>query len=326
MASNFPILFISPSDLREAVVASGLIRVLGEEIPGARFTLVVSREAVPLFSGLETLDELIVLDEINPGRIRTELKPLVRSTPWGLTVDLRFSGIADTVRSIRRAVLKPTKSAIHPALAHAALFQLDPPPDPILFPYAEAEDRARQITAGESPILAMAPLTAWMGSAWPLERFSHVAMRLLNKDGPLAGGRLMVLGLGAADQRMAEPLTRAVPRDDIIDLVQEQDLALIGASLQRCTLFIGGDTIAAQLAAAAGVPTLTLFGPSDETQNAPMASRARIVRGPRDFEQIRAIDKALNQAVSHMMDLSADMVTEAAIELLQDARRSLTDD
>lgn len=321
MAPNFPILFLSPVDLREAVIASGLIRVLGEEIPGARFTLVVGRSAAPLFSGLETLDDLIVLDEVNPGRVRTELKPLVKNTPWGLTVDLRFSGIADTIRSIRRAVLKPNRAPVHPALAHAALFQLDPPPDPILFPYPEAEERARQLTAGETPILAMAPNTPWMGSAWPLERFSNVAMRLLSRDGPMAGGRLLVLGAGGPDQRAAEPLTRAISRDRVIDMVQEQDVGLIAAALQRCTLFIGGDTLVAQLAAAAGAPTLTLFGPSDETLAAPMASRSRTLRGPRDFEQIRSVDRALNQSVSHMMDLPADAVMEAAMALLHDTRR-----
>lgn len=319
-AATFPILFISPVDLREAVAASGLIRVLGEEIPGARFTFVVPRAAAPLFSGLETLDDLIVSDEANPGRLRAELKPKVRHVPWGLTVDLRYSGVADTVRSLRRAVLKPSRTPVHPARAHAALFQLDPPPDPILFPYVEAEARARALAAGEAPILAVAPLTAWMGSAWPLERYSNVVMRLLGRDGPLDGGRLLVIGIGGPDPRAAEPLTRAVPRDKVIDLLHDDDLGLIAALLQRSALYLGGDILATQIAAAAGAPTLALFGPSDEAVAGPVASRARIVRGPRSFEQIAAVDRGLNQTLSHMMDLSADAVFEAAASLLRETR------
>lgn len=322
-AATFPILFISPVDLREAVAASGLIRVLGEEIPGARFTLVTPRAAAPLFSGLETLDDLIVSDEANPGRLRAELKPKVRHVPWGLTVDLRNSGVADTVRSLRRAVLKPSRMPIHPARAHAALFQLDPPPDPILFPYPAADARARDLAAGEAPIIAVAPLTAWMGSAWPLERYSNVVMRLLGKDGPLAGGRLLVIGAGGPDPRAAEPLTRAAPRDRVIDLMQDDDLGLIAALLQRCALYIGGDILVTQIAAAAGTPTLALFGPSDESLSGPLASRARIVRGPRSFAQIAAVDRGLNQTLSHMMDLSADAVFEAAASLLRETRRGV---
>jgi ADP-heptose:LPS heptosyltransferase len=317
----FPILFVAPADTREALVASGLIRVLGEEIPDARFTLVVARAAAPLFSGLETLDDLIVIDEPNPAKVRAELKPQVRQTPWGLTVDLRQTGIADQIRSLRRAVFKPQRAPQHPAEAFASLFQLQPPPDPILFPYAEADERARQLTAGEGPILAMAPLTAWMGSAWPIERFNLIAMRLLAPGGELAGGRLMVIGAGGADPRQADPLTRAISRDRVIDLVGETDLALIAAALQRAELFIGGDTLIAQIAAAAGARTLTLFGPTDETLTAPFSSRTRAVRGPRSFEQIHAVDRGLNQSISHMMDLSADAVTQAVRALLGDTHR-----
>jgi ADP-heptose:LPS heptosyltransferase len=317
----FPILFVAPADTREALVASGLIRVLGEEIPDARFTLVVARAAAPLFSGLETLDDLIVIDDANPAKVRTELKPQVRHTPWGLTVDLRQTGIADQIRSLRRAVFKPQRAQVHPAEAFASLFQLHPPPDPILFPYPEADERARQITAGEGPILAMAPLTPWMGSAWPLERYNLIAMRLLAPGGELEGGRLAVIGAGGTDPRQADPLTRAISRDRVIDLVSETDLGLIAATLQRADLFIGGDTLIAHIAAAAGARTLTLFGPSDESLAAPLSSRARTVRGPRSFEQIAAVDRGLNQSISHMMDLSAEAVTEAIRALLTETQR-----
>ena len=51
------------------------------------------------------------------------------------------------------------------------------------------------------------------------------------------------------------------------------------------------------LAAAAGAPTLGLFGPSDERLYAPVGRRTpRVVRGPRDFEAIKAVDPGFNQA------------------------------
>ena len=316
----FPNLFIAPLETDRAVIASGLIRVLGEEIPDARFTLVISRAAAPLFSGLETLDALIVSDEPNPGKLRGELKPKVKHIPWGLTVDLRATGIADQIRSLRRAVAKPSKLPEHPARAYAGLFQLDPPPDPILFPYLEGEARARELTMGDGPVLAMAPLTRWMGSTWPLERYSFVAMRLLGAGGPMEGGRLAVIGHGGANLRDAEALTRSTSRDRVIDLHQSDDLGLIAAVLQRSDLYIGGDTPVTQLASAAGVRTLALYGPSDETLIGPVSSRSRSLRGPRSFEQIRAIDKGLNQSISHMMDLSAEQVLAAAREMLAPAQ------
>ena len=68
--------------------------------------------------------------------------------------------------------------------------------------------------------------------------------------------------------------------------------------------------------AAAGTPTIGLFGPSDDQLYAPWGPNTRVVRGPRSFEQIRAVDPGLSQALCHMMDLPVETVTAAAKDLL----------
>ena len=56
------------------------------------------------------------------------------------------------------------------------------------------------------------------------------------------------------------------------------------------------------------MPTLGLFGPSDEQLYGPWGENARVVRGPRSFEQIRAVDPSFGQALCHMMDLPVETV------------------
>jgi ADP-heptose:LPS heptosyltransferase len=94
------------------------------------------------------------------------------------------------------------------------------------------------------------------------------------------------------------------------------DLLTAFACVKHARLFIGNDSGAMHLAAAAGVPTLGLFGPSDEELYAPWGANTRVVRGPRDFEQIRAVDPSFTQELCHMMDLSVETVGKAAKELL----------
>jgi ADP-heptose:LPS heptosyltransferase len=88
-------------------------------------------------------------------------------------------------------------------------------------------------------------------------------------------------------------------------------------------LFIGNDSGAMHLAAAAGAPTIGLFGPSDDRLYAPWGPRARVVRGPRDVETIRRADPHFNQALCHMFDLSVDVVYAAARALLRDTEDAL---
>jgi ADP-heptose:LPS heptosyltransferase len=85
--------------------------------------------------------------------------------------------------------------------------------------------------------------------------------------------------LAAAHERVqAEPLLAAIPERRRIDLVGKLDLLTAAAALRRCALFIGNDTGLMHIAAAAGTPTLGLFGPSPIAQYAPWGCRTAVVR------------------------------------------------
>lgn len=314
---SFPILFITATNIGDAVLSSGLVKRLADEIPNARFTIVAGPAAAPLFACVPELDELIVFTKHKDGSHWIDLWRKVRKRRWGLVVDLRGSLISRLVSTRRRAVhRKLAGEPIHKVMEAARTLKIeDEPAAPFIYVSPEVEAYAADLTAGEGPILAMAPAANWVGKTWPLERFSRVAIRLLGSDGPLRGGRLMVLG-GAGERKTAQGLKDCVPRSRFIDLAGHVDLVTAFACLQRARLFVGNDSGTMHLAAAAGVPTLGLFGPTDDRRYAPWGRDARVVRGGRSFEEIKAIDPELNQSVCHMMDLSVDRVYEAARALL----------
>ncbi len=313
---TFPILFITATRIGDAVLASGLIRRLSEEIPGARFTIVAGPAAAPLFAEVPGLARIIPFSKEKDGSHWFGLWRRVRGTRWGLIVDLRGSGVSRFLRARRRAIHRKPATPMHKVLEAARTLRLDDdPPAPFLFTSEAIEARAAELTAGRGPILALAPAANWVGKTWPLERFSQVAMRLLGADGPLHGGRLMVLG-GPEDAKMSTQLKDVTARDRLINLAGRVDLLTAFACLKRARLFIGNDSGTMHLAAAAGTPTLGLFGPSDEALYAPWGPDARMVRGPRSYAQIRAADPHFQQAVCHMMDLSVDRVVDSAHDLL----------
>jgi ADP-heptose:LPS heptosyltransferase len=313
----FPILFITATNIGDAVLSSGLVKRLADEIPNARFTVVAGPAAAPLFACVPNLDEVIVFTKTKGGGHWIDLWRKVRRRRWGLVVDMRGSLISQLVATRRRAVHRKTAGEpIHKVMEAARILKIeDEPAAPHIFLSSEVEAYAAELTAGEGPILAMAPAANWVGKTWPLERFSQVAIRLLGADGPMRGGRLMVLG-GPSERKITEGLKDCVPRDRFLDLAGKVDLVTAFACLKRARLFIGNDSGTMHLAAAAGTPTLGLFGPSDERRYAPWGATARALRGARTLEQIRAIDPGLNQSVCHMMDLSVERVYEAARELL----------
>ena len=305
----FPILFITATRIGDAVLSSGLIKLLSDQIPNARFTIVAGPLAAPLFAHVPGLDRVIVMEKGKGKGHWFKLWNQVRHKKWGLVVDLRGSATALFLRRDKRAIWKKLPGeVVHKVVDAARTLKLEgDPPAPHLYITPDVQALADDLLAGEGPILAVGPASNWVGKVWPIERFTQTAARLLDKDGPMAGGRLLILG-GPEDTRMVEELRMASARGRTIDLTGKVDLLTAYACLRRARLFIGNDSGLMHIAAAAGTPTIGLFGPSDERRYGPWGDHAVAVRGPRTFDQFLAVDPDLSQAFRHMSDLPVGTV------------------
>ncbi len=316
-AKTFPVLFIAPSGVSEAVLASGLLKKLHDEAPNPRFTIVASRKVAPLFADMPKVERVVVTDREGSARRWFGVLGPMRARRWSLVVDVPARVIAGRLRPKGRPLRHQGDEPAHKLIEAAHLMRLeDDPPAPYLFVDAATDQRAAQMVAGEGPILALAPCAEWVGKAWPIERFGEVARRLRAPGGLLAGARVMLLG-EKSNAHEIEPMRQVAPKDAVIDLVGK-DLLTVVAALKRARLFIGNDTGFAQLAAAAGAPTLALFGPSDDRIWRPWGENVRVVRGARTLDEIRRVDPPLKAQVRHMIDLSADSVLAAADMLLEE--------
>ncbi|HEY3814054.1 MAG TPA: glycosyltransferase family 9 protein [Caulobacteraceae bacterium] len=321
MAGAFPILVIVPDKVGDAVLWSGVIKRLYDEIPNARFTIAGDSKLDPLFRDMPRLDRFV---RGRRGRKGLKLLPMwgqLRGRRWGLVVDGRGSSLPNFLSAKKRVVHQrvPTPEHIPHVVEEAArtLKLEDDPPAPYLFLSSETEQRADEMLGSGGPILALGPGGDWVGKMWPGERFNEVTARLLGPDGPLEGGRLLIVG-GEGDREAAQAVRAAIPRERVIDLTGKGDLLTTYACLKKARLFIGNDTPLMHLAAAAGVPTLGLFGPSDERRRGPWGPDARAVRGPRAYEDFVAADPTLSQALNHMLDLPVETVLNAAQTLIAD--------
>ena len=313
MASRFPILYIAEADPEDAVLSSGVLAYLVEAMPAASFTVVGSPASAPLFADTPRLDRLIVLER--EGRLEwLALWNQVRAVKWGLVVDMRGSALSGKLKRQKRAVRGEGEAGLHAVALAARVLQLDDVPAPKLFLSEETTAVADAlIPAGDGPILAVAPGADWMGKQWPPERFAKVAAALLAETGPLAGGRLMIVG-DEGDRDAAHTVRFAVKRERVIELQGRLSPLQTAAALRRATLYLGGDSLWTHLAGAAGTPVVAAFGPSDEAERGPWGGIA--VRGPRTVDEFRKIDPHLNQAILHMNDLPAERVLKAATKLL----------
>ena len=144
--------------------------------------------------------------------------------------------------------------------------------------HPSAEDHAfadEFLGANDAPLIALHPGSGSPRKNWPLENWIALGASLL------AGTpqpRLLLIG-GEADHAQLDALTaawRGVP----ILLARDLPLPHLAALLARCRLFLGHDTGISHLAAAAGAPSLLLFGPTDPAVWAPANPHVSIIPAP----------------------------------------------
>lgn len=117
--------------------------------------------------------------------------------------------------------------------------------------------------------LAVHPGSGGRRKCWPAERFAEAA----------AGwGRPLVLLEGPADREAAEAFLAAV-HGPAVTRAAGLDLSLVASLISACAAFLGNDSGVSHLAAALGVPTVAVFGPTDPAVWAPRGRDVRVVGG-----------------------------------------------
>jgi ADP-heptose:LPS heptosyltransferase len=281
------LLFITATRIGDAVLSTGLLGRLIDEHPGIRVTVAVGRLSAPLFAAVPGLERIVVIDKQRYNRHWLRLWHRTAFRYWDIVVDLRGSAISYLVPAGRRHVIGKRRPGRHRVEELGDLIgdpQHPAPPAPRLWLAEAVKARAAEMLPEGPPVLAVAPAANWMGKTWPAERFAELALRLTGDGGILPGGRIAVV---AAPHEIfqARPVLQAAGERGI-DLVGNGDLLLAAGCLQRAAFFVGNDSGLMHLAAAAGTPTLGLFGPSPETRYRPWGPRAAFVRTPESFEAL----------------------------------------
>ncbi|MBO1075700.1 glycosyltransferase family 9 protein [Roseomonas marmotae] len=275
------ILFITSTRIGDAVLSTGLLDHLLRTHPDARVTVACGPVAEGVFTRMPNRDETIVLVKQRFSAHWLGLWAKVARMRWDLVVDLRGSALAWLVPARRRAVMQGGRRPGHRLLHIAGTLGLVPAPRPVAWFGPEDMQRARRLLGEDGrPLIALGPSANWAGKVWPAERFVELFRALSAPDGPLPGARAVVLGgPGQEEAAMAAPVLAALP--EAVDLVGKLDLPAVAAALTRCALFVGNDSGLMHLAAAAGTPTLGLFGPTPASEYAPVgrAARAVLARG-----------------------------------------------
>lgn len=153
---------------------------------------------------------------------------------------------------------------------------------------------------------AIAPGASYgAAKCWPPERFAQLADRLVSECGA------DVLFFGTPEEKEIATHIRSHMKFPAISLIGETSMRDLAALFASCSLFIGNDSGAMHVAAAAGLPVIGIFGPTDPEGTAPVTEQFTLIR-----EGVSCSPCFLRQCpVDHrcMTRISVDSVLAAAM-------------
>lgn len=186
-----------------------------------------------------------------------------------------------------------------------------------------------------SYVVVHAP-SMWDYKQWPLAHYAEVIRRLLAQ-----GHQVVLTGSGSdRDQACIAPLRALGMAPRLVDASGKLDFRQLRTLLEGAALYIGPDTSVSHLAAATGVPTIAVFGPTNPMRWAPWPARAparelfersarqqvagnvTVLQGPQDCVPCgrAGCDDHLHSRSDCLLAITPGQVLERATELLQAPR------
>jgi ADP-heptose:LPS heptosyltransferase len=342
------VLILKTAAIGDCLNALPAVRSLRRALPQARLTWLIGRAAADAVLGQAPVDDWIVVDDATllrrrrlPGllalavglRRRRFDAALILHRARPVRLLAAAAGARRRVGLVRspgdRALLTETAvdepgvheaERYHRAAERLAGRRLDLDATRWM-PPAEAAGRAAALLAGwgwtgAERVVAMAPgggvnpRTRFDLKRWPVEKFAETASRLAAHP----GRRVLVLGLPDELEAFRAALGRRAGVETAAG-----DLRLAGALLSCSAACVANDGGLMHLAAAAGVPTVAVFGPTDPAVWGPRGSGHLVVRHRVPCQPCYKDDGVLPVCRwDHrcMRDLSVDEVVEAVGRLL----------
>jgi heptosyltransferase-2 len=161
-------------------------------------------------------------------------------------------------------------------------------------------------------IIGVSPGAAY-GNAkrWLPERFAEAAGKLA-----AARGASIALFGSASERSVCEQITRMLNGRNVVNHAGQTTLAQFIDLAAACELFLTNDSGAMHIASALGVPTVAIFGATDDLATGPTGPKARVVREPVECSPCLLRECPIDHRC--MSRVSADRVVEEALALLID--------
>jgi ADP-heptose:LPS heptosyltransferase len=314
------ILFITSTRLGDGVLSTGALDHFIRQYPGADITVACGPLVTGIFEAAPGVRRVIPLKK-EPWN--GHWRKLARETlfeKWDIVIDLRNSLLSRAYVAKKKYIWGHQDRKKHKVEQIAEVIKVSPPPAPTLWFSKETLQVAEKLVPADAgTVLAVGPAANWPAKTWPAENFIALIKKITAENALLPGARIAVFA-APGEEETAYKVLNAFPPEKQIDVIAKAKPIAAAAAIQRCQFYIGNDSGLMHSAAAGGIPTLGLFGPSWPHLYSPWGKHAAWVSTPENFDQLISYPDYDPKTAPCLM---ASLTVEAAWEAAQKLWKSL---
>jgi len=160
----------------------------------------------------------------------------------------------------------------------------------------------------DRPVIAIQPFSLWQYKEWGEDKYIQLINRLILEY------NVSVIITGSLDEKKRADEIIKKCRRNTYSLAGKTSLGTLAAVLKTCSLFIGIDSAGIHIAAAVGIPTVSIFGASSSADWAPRGKQHAVVH--KDLECVPCDQKGCQgDGISRCLEeLTVDEVMTAVRE------------
>tara|TARA_B100000686_G_C16685139_1_gene914300 strand:- start:187 stop:1143 length:957 start_codon:yes stop_codon:yes gene_type:complete len=309
------LLFIGNTRLGDAVMSTGLLNSLCIHYK-AEATVVCGSVAKPIFKSFPNVIKVITLNKKKYSMHWFDVWKEVKKVKWDIVYDLRSTPIIWIISAKKRVVLSTRDSKVSHRIHR--LSRIDPrenqPIPKVWISSADSSEAKLYLKSYKSPYIVIGPTANWPAKIWSVNKFAKLITNIMKYEN-FKGGTIVLVG-GPGEEKIGKDLEKLVNNIKIVNLIGRPVMPT-AAVFALSDVFIGNDSGLMHLSAATGIPTLGLFGPTDDKLYSPSGKKCKVVRTPESPTLLMSSPSFDHRTSGSLMNsLTVEMVEKALKNLL----------
>jgi heptosyltransferase-2 len=308
----------------DAVMSLPALRAIRERFSTARISVLAKPWVADLYGRESFIDEIILYSGESPWRTGHELRTrrfdcaiLLQNAfeaawiAWLAKIPVRIGYKRDGRQLLLTKpvdVPKPGEIPRHERFYYLELLRragvIDKLPESEAIRLGSGPNLRAKRVIGVSPGAAYGTAKRWLP-----ERFAEAAGALAT-----ARGASIALFGSKTERELCEEVAQRLNGHQVTNYAGQTTLAQFIDLASGCELFLTNDSGSMHIASALGVPTVAIFGATDDSATGPTGSNARVVRHPVDCSPCLLRECPIDHRC--MTGVSADRVVREALQLL----------